>query len=326
MLKKFFFIVFFTFTYVNLYSIEEFSATAKLDSNEVLIGRQVNLNIELLSPDKVKILWADVLDSLNNFEIIEDSGIQKSDSDSIYKEYRNFIITSFDSGAYEIPSFTFVYEKKGFADPFIASSNPLELKFISVEVDTNVDIMDIKGPLDSPLSFEEILPYLIAVLAIAAIIFGVYYFLKKRKVKKPQEERFDPKIPPHVWALESLRKLAEKELWQNDRIKEYYIELSSIVRIYIERRYELDAMEMVTDEILQSLQSRNIKQENIDMLERLLRLADLAKFAKYKPLLNENSGSLELAETFVNKTKIEIAPIEIAPIEIVPKIDDSNSK
>lgn len=316
MLKNFIRAVFFSLIFVSVAESNDFKAKSRLDSNEALIGRQVNLNIEVSSSEKVKVFWADITDSLKNLEIIDDSGIQKLDSDSIYKEYRNFVITSFDSGAYQIPAFTFVYEKKGFSEPFIATTDPLQLKFVTIEVDTNSEIMDIKGPLDAPFSFAEILPYLIGFVLLAGIIFGVYYFLKKRKVKKPEEEKYDPKIPPHVWAIESLRKLAEKKLWQNDRIKEYYIELSSIVRIYIERRYELDAMEMVTDEILEALQTRNIKHENIELLERLLKLADLAKFAKYKPLPNENSGSLEIAETFLNNTKIEI----------VPKIEESNSK
>lgn len=286
----------------NSLSAEEPAAKVTADTNNVLIGEQISVDIEFAASEKADVIWPTVEDSISGLEIIDDSGIIKQEDESAYSEKRSFVITSFDSGKYEIPELNFIFEKDGFQEPFIVKSNSIELIFRTMDIDTSAEIKDIKAPLDAPLSFADFLPYIIGVTILLVLIYLAYFLLKRRKYKKPEEEKYDPKIPPHILAIESLNKLEEKKLWQQGEIKQYYIELTQIIRLYIERRFEIDAMEMVTDDIIDSLKTRGIDDSTINKLHDMFRLANLAKFAKHQPIGNENAHALGIAYEFVNIT------------------------
>jgi hypothetical protein len=144
-------------------------------------------------------------------------------------------------------------------------------------------------------------------------------FLMRRKKKQPLFGRAKPQIPPHVKALEALEALRAKHLWQQGRIKEYHSVLTDIVRIYIEGRFGVDALEMVTSEVLDAMRaSGQLDEPNLEGLRRILQTADMVKFAKYNPLPDEHDGSFRSAVRFVNET----APKEEEPAEGKPENSD----
>jgi hypothetical protein len=176
-------------------------------------------------------------------------------------------------------------------------------------IDTNqmFKIRDIKPIMETPWTFKEfwqrfgkiILIILISVFLIAAII----YYIIRRIQNKPIFTPPKPKIPPHITALELLNTLKEEKLWQKDRIKEYYTQLTDILRIYIEERFSIPAPEYTSYQIIESLDSQpEIPQENKMSLGKMLSTADLVKFAKAQPLEFENEIALKTAFDFVEKT------------------------
>jgi hypothetical protein len=107
-------------------------------------------------------------------------------------------------------------------------------------------------------------------------------------------------------------------LWQQNRIKEYYTELTDIIRVYIENRFLIMAMEQVTDEILGRFScTKLIDSFMYDKLSHMLSLADMVKFAKAIPLPDENDLVLKNAYDFVIKTKQELVLTEPEKDEIV---------
>ena len=180
-------------------------------------------------------------------------------------------------------------------------------------LDTNQAIFDIKLPYGAPVKFIEVLPYFLGILILAGVLIIATWFIRKRKRKKQEGVRFKPLIPPHITALQELDKVKEERLWQNNREKEYYSRLTEILRIYLEGRYEIYAMEQTSEEILDSLSKTGFNDNRLfDKLKSTLTISDLAKFAKLKPSPNENEGCLLDAYVFVNDTKISIPdPIEI---------------
>lgn len=288
---------------------QDYNAKVRVDSTNALIGQQINMTFTFESKSKSQILWPTLDDSLETLDIIEDTGVQKKETDSNYIEYRRFVVTSFDTGTFIIQPMKFIYQKEGYDDPLITETRSVELTFNTIAVDTTESIKDIKDPFDAPLTFKEVLPYLLVVLLLTGLGYGIYYFFKNKKVKNIVPEKYDPKIPPHILALESLRKLDERKLWQNDKTKLYYVELTNIIRIYIERRFDIDALEMVTDDIIYSLTSTTTKSDAIESLETMLKKADLVKFAKFQPIAEDNISALEVATRFVEVTK-DISKIE----------------
>lgn len=103
--------------------------------------------------------------------------------------------------------------------------------------------------------------------------------------------------------------LDEKLLWQNNKVKEYYSELTEIIRGYIERELKVPALEKTTDEIVEALKDFNdaetiiTSEETIKKLKELLQEADLVKFAKSKPLAIEIERDREDAEDIVGNLK-----------------------
>ena len=137
------------------------------------------------------------------------------------------------------------------------------------------------------------------------IILIFYLFKKFSKSKKTIDKKFEEIeiTPAHIIALNNLNEIEKKELWQQNKLKEYHSEISEILRKYIEGRFNCLALEATTDEIMTSLKNQLTNELNID-LRNVLQTADLAKFAKSKPSEKENIDSMILAKKFVNQTKI----------------------
>ncbi len=297
--------------------------TATLDSARILIGDQINLKLEVEKPAGLKIRFAQIPDSLaGKIEVLKKSGIDTTRmKDNSLKLVQNLLITCFDSGSYQIPPFRFDVSEPGKNDSLF--TDWLTLKVMTLQIDTAKGPTDIKLPYDAPLTLKEVTPYMMGIILIGAILFLLLYSIKRKKKNmplfvKPQK----PKEPAHIIALRELDRIKEEKLWQKDKIKEYYSDVTEVLRVYIEDRFEIPAMEQTSNEILTSIQrNRNlINDRTLNYLTQILPLADLVKFAKYYPLPDDHSIVLANAYLFVNETKIE----EIKKPE--PPVNEENSE
>ncbi|MFA6571838.1 MAG: hypothetical protein WCT77_11460 [Bacteroidota bacterium] len=278
------------------------SARAWIDTNNVLIGDQIKLNLEIKSDKKLDILFPSIPDSIGKIEFIARTKIDTVDSNGKFLLKQKFLFTSFDSGVHYIPSFEFRCFKSGKSDSIFVRTDSFPVKFNTVSVDTSKAFKDIKPPLDYPFNIWDYLVYFLIALAIAGACAGGYFLWKKYKPKPKEPEKYDPKIPPHVLALESLKQLDIEKLWQKGKVKLYYIRLTEIIRIYLERRFEILALEMVSDEIISSMEEKNIHSELIESMTKVFRTADMVKFAKGDPLPDVNTYSMHCSIDFVNRT------------------------
>jgi hypothetical protein len=177
-----------------------------------------------------------------------------------------------------------------------------------MKLDTTKGPVDIKKPNAAPVTLKEVTPYILGIILIAAIIFFIFYYLQRKKKNKPLFSRIEkPKEPAHVIALRKLDRIKEEKIWQHDKIKEYYSEVSDTLRMYIEDRFGIAAMEQTSDETLTAFKFRRdlINEKSMEELNQILKLSDLVKFAKYQPLPDDNNLSLINAYFFVNQTKKE---------------------
>jgi len=301
--------VFFLFTQALSLQSQNHVATAKLDSNSILVGDQVNLQFSFSSKKAVPVLFPNYCDTcIQGIEIIKRSGIDTVADANGYKLTQQFTITAFDSGEYVIPPLPFYSQDS----VLMAETEALLLTVHTIAVDTTLAIKDIKEPLSAPITFMEMLPYIVIALLVFGVIIGSIFlirYLNNRKKPKPLV-RQKPKMPAHVLALQALENLWQKKLYQAGYIKQYYSELTDIVRIYIEDRWDIAAMEMVSSEIIAALSSLAIPAETTRKLEQVLRLADMVKFAKSNPLADESSASYQHIVDFVHATKQEKEPME----------------
>ncbi len=264
-----------------------FAQKATLDTNAIIIGDQVHFTISNeVSGTKY---WPNYIDTIvNGVEIIKANKIDTSNG----LISQDFIITAWDSGGYYIPEFHFSEQNK---------TEGLLLNVASITLEEGAQLNDIKEVMDAPIGWSDIWPWLIGVILLAAIIFLLkkYVFIKREKTLQVKPKVI---IAPEVTALSALKNLEDAQLWQEGKTKEYHTELSEIIRRYTENRFNFIALELATDEILHELESKVTKEQN-NSLRILLQRADLAKFAKSKPIDTENKESMTLAKGFVNATK-----------------------
>lgn len=284
---------------------QQVNVDAKLDTNAIIIGDQVDFRLRLQLPEDEPFRWPQLNDTLpEKIEIVNKSAIETTRLGDGYMNVEQTLrLTVFDSGYYVIRPLEFYY-----GDDLSASisTEPYLLNVFTVEVDTTGTIKPIKGPIAAPLTFAEMLPWII--LAVAVLVIGgllIYYFTKKKKNEPVVFRRPKPKLPPWRIALDELEKLKSEKLWQQDRMKEYHSRLTDILREYVEATYSIEAMEMTTWEIIRAFAGAKIEQVNLNKLRQILELADLVKFAKLKPLPEENEKSMEHAVEFVKNTMVK---------------------
>ncbi|MDR1864001.1 MAG: hypothetical protein LBR08_00325 [Bacteroidales bacterium] len=290
---------------------QSIQVNARLDTTVILIGDQINLRVELEKKNGVSVRFPVWDNSWSPH--IEVMDVSEIDSVRVSRETvrftQNVLVTSFDSGRHELPPVLFPFTDNGQADTI--ATMPMFLEVLTMPVDTLQQIADIKPIYRLPIGWEDVRRWLLAVAVLAALVvlgFAVYA-RARRKHHQPFFRTPKPVEPPHVIALRELDRLRGEKLWQNSRVKEYYTRLSDIVRAYIEGRFEINAMEMTSDEILAGLKASDFEDNNlIDRLQRFFSLSDLVKFAKMNPLPDENETSLLDGYLFVNRTKIDTPP------------------
>lgn len=316
-LKKYLAIILISLTGLNNTYAQILSVQASVDTNIILLGDQVKFYLEVNQPASFQLNFPILTDTLvDKIEIIENLG-----RDTIYLEDQNqilirqkYLITSFDSGIYIIPPMPFTFKSYINNSIDTIATTPIYFGVMTMALDTaNPDqIAGIKLPYKVPLTFREIVPYLGIGLAVLIVVaFIIYYFVKRKKNEKIFVRRPKPKQAPHVIAYHDLDKLKKEKLWQKSKEKEYFSRLTEILRIYIENRFFVRAMEQTTDETIESFKENQLIDSILfDALKNILQLADLVKFAKAIPLADENAKCLNDAYIFIDKTKQVFLKIE----------------
>ncbi len=280
---------------------------AKVDTKQITIGDQVRYFIEAKEgKGKGKqLVWANIPDTFNSLEVVEKGAIDtlRSEQGVLYKQ--RLLITGFDSGMYQIPAFEFT-EVSGSDTVSTTYTEPFDIYIQTVDVDTTKPFKEIKDIRAVELTWFDYLNTFFWIwrgaMLLTLIIMVIYTIVKKRR----QPKGYTPPPPaetPHEKATRMLTELEGKQLWQQDEVKQYYVELTDILRSYIEERFGTTAMELTTDELLARMHSHRELAIHRELLEQALRTADMAKFAKAKPLPEEHVDAYSRVHQFVMITK-----------------------
>jgi len=281
--------------------------TTALDTTRNKIGAEFKLTLKASVDTAARVVFPK-LKNIGALEVIRSYPIDTIWNDDRYELVKKYGLTQFDSGKYTIPRVPILINKK----PFFSDS--LLVEVANVKVDTLQQKMyDIKNIVAAESHWGNWWKYLLAIIILAGIGAFAYWYFKKRQNKETEEEVYKTPIEK---ATSLLTILEQKELWQNGEIKEYYSELTDIARNYIEEAIEIPAMESTTSELIKALRAASVKkkmtlsQETIENLERVLRQADLVKFAKSKPMdfeITEDRNKIQKAILTLDKA----IPVEV---------------
>jgi large-conductance mechanosensitive channel len=293
----------------NILNGQDILMDAAFDTTCIFIGDQIHYTVTVEQPSDISLKIQAHKDTLiKKIEIL--SG-PKTDSSSISGDRlritNRYLITSFDTGFYQVPPVYAEIRNESGIKRFY--SDYALLKVIRVKIapqDSSAKIFDIIQPYRAPVTLGEILQWVLLALLVAALVFVIIRLLKRfKKAARPEEVIVNPD-PAHVIAFRDLEKLKNEQLWQKGEVKSYYSRLTEILRQYLENRYGVFSLEMTTSETLIELIKTGFKKDDLyTMLKTILNGSDLVKFAKYKPEPSENESHFENSWAFVDKTKVE---------------------
>jgi hypothetical protein len=274
------------------------------DTINYLIGDHIHLLLELELNDSLVPDWPDFEKLLGNqTQLLKISGPIISEKEKLKNYLIDLTITSYDSGNYCIPPIPVILKKHSGGNIDTIRSDSICFNIMNMTVDMNGDIVDIMGPEEDIISWKDYLVYIIAgFIIIVLLVTGLVWLIKRNRRKEPQILMPENRNPKEE-AIAALLSLRDAELWKDGLIKEHYVELSTILRIYISQVFNIKALEATTSETESMLQSHKADfPEQIDILIKLFETADLVKFAKYYPDEMEAENSVDTGLIFINET------------------------
>lgn len=313
------------------------SAHATIQPSEILIGEQALINLQVIAPKDMEILFPIYQDSIvAGLEVLSMGNPDTTIVDNVRTINVKYLVTSFDSTLYYIPSMPIsdgvdtIYSNSfglKVTAPELKDSTVAYLERMKAGETDSIDfnelqLNDIKSIQKAPFSWKDFLSLLwipLIILILLAIIGAIIYLIIKKN-KKGYFFTPPPLLAPHVRAMKSLDKIKKEKIWQQERYKEFYTQLTDVLRRYINERYGINSLEMTSGEILSIIRTKAEEDSVYNNLKQVLSVADLVKFAKYKPFIDENDLSLMNSYFFVNQTK------EDDPLPDKSEGDDDNIK
>lgn len=280
---------------------------AKMDSSVLWMGEQTVIHLSLTQDAGQQVVFPEIVPSSELIKGVEVLKISQPDTTELKNNRlqikQEVLVTSFDSGFYYIPPFKYVLDDDTFA------TNSLGLKIVPIDIApeaTAADAKDIKTVVDPPFVLWDFMPTWVWILLLVIALIVVAIILV-RKFYKPKQalagEKEVVQIPPYELAIQGLQELRDSKLWQQGQEKQYYTRLVDILREYIDSRFGINAMEMTSAEIIRALKHNNDMREVNGYLDEILSMADFVKFAKMRPMPDDNERVMRRAFDFVELTR-----------------------
>lgn len=291
-------------------------ARAQLSATNLFIGDKFELEVKISAPPGTEVSKGGLQSS--NADDNQEVGMLPPSVEIIAAKDLNTIAETpellldqkwelqvFDTGYIFIPELAFPFKLAGSSRYDTAYTEALLLTVRGVPLNDESELMPIKPIIKEGLNWQDFWPlYLALLLLIGGIGFWRYHkYRKEQEVEAPPP----PPKPAYILALEKLQDLEAQELWQQGEIKPYYSALSRILRVYLEDRFHIPALESTTKQITRALATKaDFKADQSVELSELLQLSDLVKFARAEPDENLHQRGLERIRTFVERTGPEV--------------------
>ena len=304
---------------------QQVTVRASIDSLQLLVGEQTKIHLEVSMDADRKLRLPVIKDTLvRGVEVLDIAkpDTQKLNDDKRWLIRQDYTVTSFDSALYYLPPLEVMVDDKEYR------SESLALKVYSIPVDT-LHPDQFFGPktiVEVPLQWQDIDSMVYSLILMLLFGAGCVFLIVRLKNNKPIIKiiKIEPKLPPHQEAMKHIEEIKANKNIQREDPKLYYTELTDVIRTYIAERFGFNAMEMTSAEIIEQLLQVKDK-DSLKDLKYLFETADLVKFAKHAPMMNENDMNLVNAVDFINETKIEEEPgTKKEPTEI--KVEEKRSK
>jgi hypothetical protein len=287
------------------------TAHVRVDKSSMTIAQTCLLELQATIKGTYQVQMPSVNEVLQHFGIVDwhNVGDRLDANDNVVRTYR-YRLEPFLSGEYELPSFNFVFNDVN--DPnktYVLETDPIEIKVTSLlgEDREKLVIADIEDVVEVRSEASLTWIWITAGVVIVVVAGGWFFMRSKRGVSLIRIFK-----PAHEIAYERLRKLVARDLIKAEQIKQFYEEISNILRHYIEDRFDLRAPERTTEEFLIELQSSDALGESDKKdLGEFLGHCDLVKFAKHRPETEQIQRTFDLVKNFIEKTNSDDRKVDV---------------
>lgn len=283
--------------------------SGRTTADTIVVGQPFDYQLSLTINKDFYVEWAQFGDTLSKaIDVISVEDVKTTpinNSDNVIMT-QNLKLTSFDTGYVYVPEIAINYSKS-LQDSVRRTlrTDEKELYVTTIAVDTTQAFRPIKDVIKQGYTAKEVLPWVAIVIALAGIVYLVIYLNKHKKPKVVVvEEKKKPTIPAIITARAKLNEMKDNELWNSAKTKDYYTDLTDIAREYLEGQFEIDAVEMTTDEIMDAVNKLNLNNLTKSKLQETLTTADFVKFAKANPTAEQNKQSFSDINNFVEDSYI----------------------
>ena len=269
-----------------------------VDRTTISIGDQVKATLELFSSMNgewinKQTIWPD---SMKGIEVVSGPDTTAPNTGGLEATWA---LSFFDTGYVKIPRLPVALRHNGKLDTFYTEEIPILV--LSIEPDSS-GLLAIKDIYEQPFSLLFYKRYIPHALIILLVVGAFWYWMRKGKQKEEVPVYVPPPPAPHEWAYAALDELAARRLWQGGDVKEHYSLLTGILRGYLERSFNIHALEQTSDEIIAQLKTLQLSNNTLQDTASLLSISDLIKFAKADPGIDLHAQAIERVRTFVKET------------------------
>ena len=265
------------------------------------IGSPVRYEVEVRARRGAEVFLTQPTERLGVFDIVDFGDLPVREEGDVVVTTRWFSVVGWDVGHHLVASPPVSYRVAG--EPLAtapAAETRISLRSLVGDAeDGGADVRDIAPPEPIPVDWRRPLLLAGAVGLLLTLVAAAWWLARRRDrvVAAP------PAPPAAATARRALRALEARKLVQAGEVKEYYAELSGIVRRYLEARFGVRAPEMTTEEfLLATARGGALAARHRALLTDFLREADLVKFARHRPAVADAQRALEAARRFVDET------------------------
>ncbi len=288
----------FTFVWLISYSGAAQNLSVQSPSDSLTVGEVFDFSITLNSQENFsKLIFPDSTYFNGDIEMVSSRQFRLSDySDSTHYQLQFFGIEN--STISPLPV-RIVFDN----DTTTIFTEPVQLLYKQTIASEEDPLKPIKPIFEFPRAIWPYIVGLVVLLLAAALIW--YFFFRKQEVEETEPAPvpvFHNPLDELELRLEQLKADHESNIEKD--YKDFYSRLGDAVRWYIEELYNIPALESTTREVLRFLDAFGVDVELIKHTRKILNEADMAKFAKFKPSLDQSWKAYNEGIAFLERAKV----------------------